>query len=829
MTKFLRTASFLAMAFTALAQAKTIHFDANYAGADADGSSDHPWRTLDKCFGSAIAGDVCLLEPGAYNLATPTGGTLGRVQNSGLPAFPIRVEARLQGTVFIGAWHELDWNETQSGSKIWVGTFRTPLAATISSLQSVWSDRLAQSGVRLWYLDRRVMLPRATWPRLDAIFPRMAYLDAGSMYNAYTLSGLPSGSLVGANVHFSRLEEEGAILRTVSGRPSTNVLSISNGGFKDQSTATLEGHRVWISDHPDLLDPELDQGRWTWDPANNNVRVAYHMDPDLTSLVLQISSVGPDLAGRAYWTFSNITFLGVVPVDDSKSAGIRYEGVTFQNVGLNNGQLENEAYLSDPVGLVLNGSSSAVDRCDFSMCPSNCIEIHGAMSKVTNSVFTYSQLNGGAHTGTIHVMGPSAEVRNNRLDELGVSGIVLNTDANNARISQNLITNWGRISHSHGGGIVATFRSTGSVEIDSNMIFNQSVLDAIRNDPLPGGAINLLFGRNKAFVHHNIIDGAQVGIRLGGYMGSSEDNSQENTIVSNDVGANTTYSWLRVQMQGSTPYSGTSILNNIFRTTSGYKTRGMSHFAQITPVSVLDPIPGGVIHHNLSPAQDPLFVAPTSPDWDFRLTEGSPAIDAGVSYNLPDLTPLPYAGTAPDAGAIEYGTNWSAGVKPPPPCTSCGPKSTTPFNMDDTELWTIPADEEVTTSSDKTEGAASFSVTAAGYKLLESDPVTQNAVGGTGFISFDYKIPSLQANPWWVGAVQFYVESPSRGLWNQWIGQIELTGLTKDEWHTGRLAIPAFVAQQLADAAYSDLKVRVAVNLNPGSGALGLDNIRFEN
>ena len=38
-----------------------------------------------------------------------------------------------------------------------------------------------------------------------------------------------------------------------------------------------------------------------------------------------------------------------------------------------------------------------------------------------------------------------------------------------------------------------------------------------------------------------------------------------------------------------------------------------------------------------------------------------------------------------------------------------------------------------------------------------------------------------------------------------------------------------YVAKQLQGASYSDLKVRVAVNLNPGSGALGLDNLRFLN
>jgi hypothetical protein len=64
-------------------------------------------------------------------------------------------------------------------------------------------------------------------------------------------------------------------------------------------------------------------------------------------------------------------------------------------------------------------------------------------------------------------------------------------------------------------------------------------------------------------------------------------------------------------------------------------------------------------------------------------------------------------------------------------------------------------------------------------------------------------------------------------VWNQWVGQVSLTELANGEWSTQRIPVPGHVAQALAGATYSDLVVRIAVNMNPGSGNLLLDNVRF--
>lgn len=822
----LRTVSILALS-ASLSGAAVIHFNPSYTGAVQNGSMENPWTTLDKCFTLANPGDVCLLEPGDYNLAIPGGGSMGLVKKSGTATAPIRVEARLEGSVLIGAWHDVNW--TNIGTNLWKGTPKTPFVASIQSLQAQTASFLTQSGVRLLYRSRHAFVRHATWPRSSDVFPRTRETNSGSTYSVYRTPSLPPGALVGAKVHVFRNEEQGAVLRTVASKFTESSLGIADGDPDNDEMASRGGtRRFWITDHPDLLDPAIDDGIWTYDPSNESVRMASSIDPNLLGLSLQVSSVGPMFFGQSYWTFRGVKFFGVVPTTDNATTGLRFENVSFQGVGLSQGMKTFGSTQLDISGLVLRGSGHVVDRSSFSLCPNSCIEVVGSDVTIKNSIFTFTQLNGGAYTGSVHVQGPNALVRDNKFDELGVSGVVLSKGGSGARVSNNLIERWGRLAYTRGGGIVAIGKGYGSCEIDSNMIFRQSILDAPRSNPLPGGGIHLLFSRDNAFIHHNIIDSAMVGIRLGGTMAApdpNQDNSFNNLIYSNDVGAGVRYSWLRVAMATASNYSGTRIFNNIFRTDAGYQSMQIDQYAGVVPTAAGAGIAGGSIGNLLLKDRDPNFADPRPPSWDYSLAPGSTAIDGGIAYVLPSGSTVRFKGFAPDIGAVEFGTSWQAGVKPPEPSPS-----SSALSMDAPSLWSIPVDQPVEASTvNKVEGLASFSVVPTGYKLLTSPLLDQSVVIGTKFVSFGVYVPTLQSNPWWVGTVQVYIECPSRGLWSQWVGQVELTNLPKDNWQVARLPLPEYVANQLAGAYYSDLKVMLTVNLNPGSGNLGLDDFRFEN
>lgn len=824
-----RRAITLLLATATCSGAAVIHFNSQYTGTVQDGSITAPWKTLDKCFTTASPGDICLLEPGDYNLATPSGGTIGRVTRNGTAAAPIRIEARLAGSTFIGAWHDITWRRSTSWPTIWESRLNTTLAGTIRALQNQTAGVLNQSGVRLLYMSRHVLPRHATWPRTPDLFPRMGRIDPGSDPVIYRIRTLPQGELDNAKFHVFRDEEQGAVVRNVSRRIDELQVSISDGQIYDEMSNRGGTRRFWISDHPTILDPEQDQGLWTYKQQGQSIHMASGIDPNTIDLAMQISAVGPDLSGRSHWVFKGVTFFGVVPITDAASSNLRFESVTFYGLGLSQGMPDFTSTQADLTGLVLRGDGHVVDRSDFLVCPNSCVEILGSGITVKNSTFGYSQLNGGAYSGTIHVMGPNALVRDNRLEELGVSGISIAPAGTNARVSNNYIDNWGRLAYSRAGGVVAYGKGVGSCEIDSNMIFRQSIINHPLSNPLPGGAINLAFGRDNAFVHHNIIDDAMVGIRLGGYVGGGEtqDNSINNSIFSNDIGAGVQYSWLRIYMSGALPYQGTRIFNNIFRTDAGWQENRSEMLSHIVPTPAGAVISGGAIGYLLTKELDPLFTDPSLQERDYRLSTGSPAIDMGVGYLLPNGLPASYLGGAPDIGAVEFGTYWRAGIKPPEPDQ---PGHSPVLSMDDLSLWTIPADQPVAIStSNKVEGQGSFSITPTGYKILESSFIGQTDVGGLNFLSFGVFVPSLQSNPWWVGAVQVFLDCPSRGLWNQWVGQVELTNLAKDAWQVGRMPIPAHIATALNGATYSDLKVRIAVNLNPGSGNLLLDDIRFEN
>ena len=103
------------------------------------------------------------------------------------------------------------------------------------------------------------------------------------------------------------------------------------------------------------------------------------------------------------------------------------------------------------------------------------------------------------------------------------------------------------------------------------------------------------------------------------------------------------------------------------------------------------------------------------------------------------------------------------------------------LGFEDPKLWSSPAGPVTTSSDDRTQGQKSLAVTPKGYvpyassKIASLGPVSQ-------VLSYDLKLPALQANPRWFGASQVFVSIPSRGVYNAFVGQVELTGLPVETW-----------------------------------------------
>jgi hypothetical protein len=147
------------------------------------------------------------------------------------------------------------------------------------------------------------------------------------------------------------------------------------------------------------------------------------------------------------------------------------------------------------------------------------------------------------------------------------------------------------------------------------------------------------------------------------------------------------------------------------------------------------------------------------------------------------------------------------------------------FGFESTSAW-APTQGTGAPSSVRTEGQSSLAFTVGGYTELRSVPLGSLGRAPEGF-SFDLRLPRQQTNPWWLGAVQMFVSVPSRGINNHYLGQHELTGRPLEKFFTLSYAVPASLGAVLA-GQYSDLQLKIVLNVPYGNGPYLLDNLRLD-
>jgi RHS repeat-associated protein len=130
-------------------------------------------------------------------------------------------------------------------------------------------------------------------------------------------------------------------------------------------------------------------------------------------------------------------------------------------------------------------------------------------------------------------------------------------------------------------------------------------------------------------------------------------------------------------------------------------------------------------------------------------------------------------------------------------------------------------------NSNRTQGSESLEVAAQGYQPLVSLPMA--TLGNVGpLVLLDILLPTNQANPGWFGDVQMFVNAPSVGIYNQYLGITELNGLPLATWQTLAFQL---TNQQVAalSGSYDDLTFTIAINVDPTEkGHYLLDNLRFD-
>jgi hypothetical protein len=133
-----------------------------------------------------------------------------------------------------------------------------------------------------------------------------------------------------------------------------------------------------------------------------------------------------------------------------------------------------------------------------------------------------------------------------------------------------------------------------------------------------------------------------------------------------------------------------------------------------------------------------------------------------------------------------------------------------------------------------TQGAKALAVARpSGYTRLDSAnlPSSNKELGeidrGVSAV-VDLMVPSLQANPYWFGAVQMYVSVPSKNQFNVYLGQVELTGMRTNVYSSLAFKLPDALADVLKGATYNDLSFGIVINVPLNSpGTYRLDNLRI--
>ena len=141
--------------------------------------------------------------------------------------------------------------------------------------------------------------------------------------------------------------------------------------------------------------------------------------------------------------------------------------------------------------------------------------------------------------------------------------------------------------------------------------------------------------------------------------------------------------------------------------------------------------------------------------------------------------------------------------------------------------WGASAGSLATVSSPITQGSFALQWSNIAYAEIQSAALSQAEAPIGGSLAYDLRLPTQQPNPYWLGVTQVLLSVPSRGVYNAFIGSRDLTGLSLGTYHTITLNIPQWVRTALQGATYSDLTVKIVLNVNQGSGPHLLDNFRF--
>lgn len=151
---------------------------------------------------------------------------------------------------------------------------------------------------------------------------------------------------------------------------------------------------------------------------------------------------------------------------------------------------------------------------------------------------------------------------------------------------------------------------------------------------------------------------------------------------------------------------------------------------------------------------------------------------------------------------------------------TAAPSQQVVFGFENGGGWTASAGV-VTSTSLRSEGNAALALRGFAYSEVLS-PALGTLEGVSSRLAIDVRPPM---SPGW-GQLQVFVSVPSRNRQNAWVGQVALAGLSANAFHEISMPVPPDI-EQLLRQSYSDLQVKVVLNVPHSESEWVLDDLHF--
>jgi hypothetical protein len=215
------------------------------------------------------------------------------------------------------------------------------------------------------------------------------------------------------------------------------------------------------------------------------------------------------------------------------------------------------------------------------------------------------------------------------------------------------------------------------------------------------------------------------------------------------------------------------------------------------------------------------FLATTSDPWSANVTIGHFNLSGPLNLSVTN------ASGQPTSVSMNVNVNGTAASNQQQSCAALSPIARL-FGFEDPLSWSATNSTLSLVTSPVTQGCGALGISGSGYLPINGASFPTSSVSPNNALSVDLFIPSNQPNQFYLGALQMYLSCPSGNVFNQYIGQVELTGKPQNQYSTLRFPLPSATLSTLHQAL-SDCSFSFALNVNQTNRTWILDNLRFTN